>query len=1226
MKKVLFLLVLAFSLGFSGKPQALKNPSLPASDTSNFPYWIEMMQDPSVNFFKVQRAFEAYWKDRPITKGCGWKPFKRWEYMMQSRVLPNGDRPAADLTYTAYKEYKKSVQTYAGNWISLGPSQIPYPGPAGYEGLGRINTVAFHPTDASKIYIGAPAGGMWQSSDGGATWVSHTDSLATLGVSAIIIDKNNPSTIYIGTGDRDAGDAPGMGVFKSTDNGLSWVPWNTGMGNKTVGRMLQHPTNDQIMLAATSGGLFRTTDGGATWTASSSANFKTVEFKPGDPNIVYAVAGASFYRSTNNGTSFTLITSGIPAGQQRGAIAVSAAAPNYVYLLLSGGDSGLKGIYRSVDAGLTFTPTCTSPNMLGWSCDGSDSGGQGWYDLAIAASPTNANEVYIGGVDVWKSTDGGTNWAINSHWYGGCSVPAVHADCHFLGYSPVSGMLYACNDGGIWSTSNGGSNWTDHTVGITIGQIYKLGQSQQHKEQVINGFQDNGTYTYLGAGWAASGGGDGMECAIDYSNYLYSYYTVYYGAIYRKYNNGGDFQIGGQGVFGIDEGGAWVTPFILHATEPQTMFAGYINVWRCKTIRSNSMTWQKISNNLGGSNNSNMAVLEQSPANRNILYAARYDNRLFRTDNCNADNPNWIDLTSLLPMTGYTPSDLAAHPTEPNIVYMTINNSVYKSVNKGESWTNITGSIPNVHISTIAYYKNAMEGLYVGTDAGVYYKDQSLSDWIPFSQGLPVNGRITELEIYYNPDTVSHEVIRASTYGRGLWSSDMYHSAPHADFIADKTLVPYGCGVNFTDLSTGVPTAWQWTFTGGVPSTSTLKNPQDIMYTAPGIFPVKLKISNSYGNDSIVKTGYITVSSTLVPMINFSADKTALCEGEIAHFYDASQYCPSIWHWTFEPNTITYLDGTTSTSQNPVVQFNQPGLYTVTLTANNACGSGTLTKQNYIVYGGYMLPFTEDFEAGLNYHNWTLAFFDGNITWDTITVAGTTPGDKALWINYYNDPKITRRDQLISPPLNFTNWSSVVMNFEHAYAQRSTLRDSLIIKISPDCGSTWTRIFRAGPNETPNVFATHSPMLDEFFPQSSADWCGSSYGTDCYSIDLTQYAGMKNLKVMFESYNRHGNNLFIDNIVFTAAVGINNQAPGNTEVKIYPNPNDGHFTLSIGNGAGEWKMTVLNLEGQVIHSEIIAPQQGSIIKDVDLSSFARGIYYLRLVSEFSTHVDKIILK
>jgi hypothetical protein len=114
--------------------------------------------------------------------------------------------------------------------------------------------------------------------------------------------------------------------------------------------------------------------------------------------------------------------------------------------------------------------------------------------------------------------------------------------------------------------------------------------------------------------------------------------------------------------------------------------------------------------------------------------------------------------------------------------------------------------------------------------------------------------------------------------------------------------------------------------------------------------------------------------------------------------------------------------------------------------------------------------------------------------------------------------------------------------------------------------------------------------------------------------------------VMFESYNRHGNNLFIDNIVFTAAVGINNQAPGIPEVKIYPNPNDGHFTISIGNGAGEWKMTVLNLEGQVIHSEIIAPQQGSIIKDVDLSSFARGIYYLRLVSEYSTHVDKIILK
>jgi PKD repeat protein len=1227
MNKVILLCLMTWFLGFTGESQNTRIPSPAINDTSKFPYWIEMMQDPSVNFFKVQRAFQTYWKDRQITKGCGWKPFKRWEYMMQWRVLPNGDRPAADVTYTAYKEYRKNIRSLNGNWVSLGPSQIPAPGPAGYEGLGRINVVAFHPTDAGTIYIGSPSGGLWQSTDGGATWVSHTDSLATLGVSAIIVDETTPSTIFIGTGDRDAGDAPGMGVFKSTDNGLSWVPWNTGMGNKVVGKMLQHPTNHMILLAATSGGIYRSTNGGSNWTLCYSANFKDIAFKPTDPNTVYAAAGASFYRSTDNGCSFTSITSGIPGGQQRGSIAVTPANPNYVYFLLSGNDSGYKGLYRSTNGGISFTVCSTSPNILGWSCDGSDAGGQGWYDLAIAVNPLNANDVYIGGVDVWRSQDAGGSWAINSSWAGGCGVPTVHADCHFLGYSPVSGSLYACDDGGVWSTYNNGVTWTDHTVGMTIGQIYKLGQSQQQKEQVINGFQDNGTYTYLGSSWAASGGGDGMECAIDYSNSHYSYYTIYYGNIYRKYNNSGDFQIGGQGIFGIDEGGAWVTPFILHATDPQTMFAGYVNVWRCNNIRGSNLTWQKISDNLGGSNTSNMAVLEQSPANTNILYAARYDNKLFRTDNCNADNPVWVNLSGSLPVSGYTPSDLASHPTDPNTVYMTLNNGVYKSVNKGQTWTNITGSLPNVHMNTIAYYKNANEGLYVGTDAGVYYKDQSLSNWVSFSQGLPVNGRITELEIYYNADTVSKEAIRASSYGRGLWGSDMYHAAPDADFTADKTLVPIGCGVNFTDLSNGVPTSWQWTFTGGNPSTSTMKNPVDIIWATAGTYSVKMKISNTYGCDSIVKSGYITVSNTLVPMVNFSSDKNVMCEGEIAHFYDSTLNCPNVWNWTFEPNTVTFLNGTTNTSQNPVVQFNQSGSYTVTLTAYNACGSGMLTKLNYILYGGYLLPFTEDFETGLDRKHWTIGPQPlGNIKWDTITVTGTSPGNKAMWINLIMDPDLSRRDQLISPPLNFSDFSSVVLQFKHAYAERGANRDSLIVKISTDCGTTWTRILQTGPDETPNVFVTHSPMDTPFYPQSSVDWCGSSYGTACYMVDLMGWAGQKNIMIMFESYNHRGNNLFLDDVEITAAEGIQVQYTGVPEIKIYPNPSDGHFTLFIEKVTGNTTMTMINPQGQIMHAELISNNKGSITRDLDFSAFARGIYYIRLTSELSTQVKKIIIK
>ena len=727
--RTLFLsLFISLFAGISLNAQTQTSPPAAINDTSNYPYWIEMMQDPSVNFFKVQSAFNTYWKDRPIAKGSGWKPFKRWEYMMMSRINPDGSRPAADETFNAYMAMQKNVRSSNGNWISHGPAEIPAPGPAGYEGLGRLNVVAFHPTDANKIYVGAPSGGMWQSSDGGQTWVSDTDTLPTLGVSAIIVDKNNPNLIFIGTGDRDAGDAPGLGVLKSTDGGLTWSMSNTGMGNQTVGKMLQHPTNTQILLAATSGGVYRSIDGGANWTQSKSGNFKDIVFKPGDPNTVYAASGANFWRSGDNGVSFSQITSGLSGGQ-RGVIAVTAANANYVYFLVSGNDSGFKGFYRSTDSGLNFTTRSTSPNIMGWSCDGSDSGGQGWYDLAVAANPTNAEDVYAGGVDVWRSTNGGTTWTINSHWYGGCSVPAVHADCHFLGYSPVDGQLYAGNDGGIYTTNNSGATWTDHTVGMTIGQIYKLGQSQTLRDKVIHGFQDNGTYTHMADGWVATGGGDGMECAIDQYDASYTYHTIYYGDIYRKNNNANEKHIAGNGTYGIDESGAWVTPFILHETNPKTMFVGYKNIWRCTNVKGGSLTWVKISDNLAGSNGSNLAVLEQSPADTNILYAVRSDNKMFRTDNCNAAVPVWIDLTSDLPTSG-TPSDVEASPVNANIVYITMGNNIYKSTDKGLNWTVMSANLVGIHLNSIAYYKNSVEALYVGTDAGVYYRDPSMSNWI----------------------------------------------------------------------------------------------------------------------------------------------------------------------------------------------------------------------------------------------------------------------------------------------------------------------------------------------------------------------------------------------------------------------------------------------------------------------------------------------------------------
>ena len=550
------------------------------NDTASYPYWIEMMQNPEVNFFQTVRAFETYWQGRDITKGSGYKPFKRWEYWTRQRISPSGFLPASNTTMDAYNLFlsKKSAgnRDLDGDWTSLGPNTVPS-GYNGYRGLGRISTIAFHPTDENIIYLGAPAGGLWLTVDHGDTWQVLTDYLPTLGISSIIVDEVNPEIIYIGTGDRDAGDAPGLGVWRSLDAGITWEQWNNGMGNPTVGRMIQHPSNADIILAATSSGLFKTIDAGQSWSKSINGNFKDVIFKTGNPDVVYAVSGANFYRSVNNGDSFVAINNGLPGGA-RGVIGVTDADTEIVYFLITNGDS-FKGLYRSTDGANSFTERSTTPNIMSWDCNGGD-GGQAWYDLDIAVDPDNADIIYGGGVNCFKSVDGGTTWAIRSHWYGGCGVESVHADLHVLEYNPINNRLFAGNDGGIYWSDNQGIDWTEMSNGLVISQAYKIGQSLTNRDNVINGYQDNGSSTMTADGWISVGGGDGMECAYDPTDGTYAYSTIYYGSIDRIHNYNNQGGIAGNGVNGITESGGWVTPFVIDQNNGNVMFVGYKNVWQ----------------------------------------------------------------------------------------------------------------------------------------------------------------------------------------------------------------------------------------------------------------------------------------------------------------------------------------------------------------------------------------------------------------------------------------------------------------------------------------------------------------------------------------------------------------------------------------------------------------------------------------------------------------------
>jgi PKD repeat protein len=276
-------------------------------------------------------------------------------------------------------------------------------------------------------------------------------------------------------------------------------------------------------------------------------------------------------------------------------------------------------------------------------------------------------------------------------------------------------------------------------------------------------------------------------------------------------------------------------------------------------------------------------------------------------------------------------------------------NTIYQTTDGGDSWSNISSGLPNIPANTIVQDTSSSElNLFIGTDFGVYLKRASNS-WQFFNTGLP-KVVVDELDIYYNSDR-SKNKLRAATYGRGLWESDLYfpQEAPIADFEADRTTIVEGNTINFTDLSTNAPSSWEWEFEGGDPSTSNNKNPS-VTYNSAGLYKVKLTVRNDVGSDEETKIDYIDVQvEGAVPTVIFSESDTVICVKDTILFTDHSTEDPISWLWKISPsNGIIFVNSTSKYSQNPEILFSKPGIYSVQLTASNISGSGDSLKQNYI--------------------------------------------------------------------------------------------------------------------------------------------------------------------------------------------------------------------------------------------------------------------------------------
>jgi PKD repeat protein len=823
-------------------------------------HWSDVLDDRSKNFFEKQAAFEEYWEGREYERGKGYKQFKRWEWFWEPRVSATGEFPEPQQLYLENQRFMKenrqrNLQKSNASWNPLGPNQ--YDAGSFIRGLGRTAEVAEDPTDSDIIYVGTPAGGLWKSTDAGSNWIPLTDHLPSLGVSGIVVDPIDTQIIYIATGDGDADDTYGIGVMKSTDGGFTWS--ETGMSwdiesNRVSHKLIMHPDNNQILFVASDAGLYKTTNAGETWYSVRSGNIQDVEFHPTDPSIMYA-NGSTFYRSTDGGESFSAGASGLPANSavSRYSTAVSADEPDWVYLLAGASSTeGFLGLYRSTDQGQTFSLRSDSPNIMGFNGDGSDSGGQAWYDIALEVDPDNANRVFVGGVNLWTSTNAGLSWSIRAHWvYPSFTGVYVHADIHDLKY--IGNKLYCLTDGGVHVSVNDGNAFTDITIGMEITQFYRIGLSASDSGLILAGAQDNGTFKLEDGEWEQIYGGDGMNCVVHPTNTNRFFVATQYGNIYRTTNGGNSFSNYSNG---IPETGSWVTPYMLDPNNANNLYAGYSSLWR----RSGTGSWIQVS---PASNN--ISQFDIAESNSDYIYIIRSNSVEMTTDG----GDNWTTITPGGSST--SKSWIEINPNDENEIFVTVSgflpgNKVYHSTDGGQTWENISYNLPNFPANTITMEEGGNGGVYVGMDVGVYYINDDLANWIPYEEGLP-KVPITELEIHQ-----SSGKLRAATYGRGVWESDIFtelDAPPVADFQVDKRVACAGEELSFTDLSINHAPGWDWTFEGGTPASSDEQNPT-VVFEESGLFDISLSVDNTLGSDTETVAEYVQILSDVGEELPFS--------------------------------------------------------------------------------------------------------------------------------------------------------------------------------------------------------------------------------------------------------------------------------------------------------------------------------------------------------------------
>jgi photosystem II stability/assembly factor-like uncharacterized protein len=736
-------------------------------------------------------------------RGPAADPLGAEDWLLRQRVNPDGTIPdaavaAAIAQSSALGAAGASLPQAGRGWVEVGPSNIG----------GRVRDIATDPTTRDVAYLATGTGGLWRTADGGGSFATAWDDRLPQSMGAVAVDSHG--VVWAGTGEPDNGGGSayyGNGVYRSTDAGRTWTDMGLADGD-TIGKIAIDPRDDDRVFVAVMGalhdtqpsrGLFMTEDGGSTWTRviapdSASAGVIDVSIDKADPDIMLATSwdkirdeksriygkNSFLYRSTDGGRSWANIqrpplpqSADVP-GQQiadtyvgRMGVDFSDTDPARAYLISSAAGGNFNGFFTSTDAGATWTAVgATAGGTLQ-----SNSGGFAWWFGRVDVDPADPLHVFVSGVNLAESHDGGLTWMTSR---------APHADQHSVAFDPFTrGKVFLGNDGGVYSSTQNGAAlgpWTK-TARLPVTQFYELDVSSQDGTRLNAGAQDNGSLKSWAADntvdgdWFGFVGGDGMMNRIDPTND-----RKYYGC---SQNGGCRGFVDGVG-FTMTIPGArknWVAP-LEFAADPRIMFGGSEFVSRMNTDPGQRV-WQQISPDLTEGTEprapgfGTITTIGTTPADPNLVYAGTDSGLVWVSRNAMAapDQVSWQRLTSPV-FPGRWVTRITVDPQDPAVAWASFSGwrsgqpypHVVMTRDGGRTWADIAGKqVPQAPVNDVIRDPANRNTLFIATDVGVFRTTNLGKTWTKLGLDLPLIP-VDDIDMPAGSTT-----LYAATYGRGIW-------------------------------------------------------------------------------------------------------------------------------------------------------------------------------------------------------------------------------------------------------------------------------------------------------------------------------------------------------------------------------------------------------------------------------------------------------------------------